>query len=114
MNPGLLLLTAGVDLELTPKLKAIVNASFLRFHKAGALESLLFQPGIRKGIGIDLGGGVLFRPFLNENVVIQAGLRRHGQHALQRVPGPEAHLLGGTGCSPRDARFWPWRCSGFR
>lgn len=73
VNPGLMLVNAGVDLELTPKLKAIVNASYLRFHKTGALQSLLFQPGIRKTIGIDVGGGVLYRPLLNENVVIQAG-----------------------------------------
>jgi hypothetical protein len=74
VNPGLMLLNAGVDLELTPKLKAIVNANYLRFHKTGVLESLLFQPGIRNTIGIDLGGGVLYRPLLSENVVIQAGL----------------------------------------
>jgi hypothetical protein len=74
VNPGLLLVNAGLDLELTPKLKAIVNANYLRFHKTGALQSLLFQPGIRKTIGIDVGGGFLYRPLLNENVVIQAGV----------------------------------------
>jgi len=74
VNPGLLLLNAAVDLELTPKLKAIVNANYLRFHETGALEALLFQPGIRKSIGIDLGAGLLYRPLLNENVVIQGGV----------------------------------------
>ena len=74
VNPGLLLLNAAVDLEVTPKLKAVVNASYLRFHKTGALEAILFQPGIRKTIGIDLGTGVLYRPLLNENVLIQAGI----------------------------------------
>ena len=115
VNPGLLLLNAAVDLELTPKLKAVLNANYLRFHKTGALESLLFQPGIRKTIGIDLGAGVLYRPLLNENVVIQAGLtallpgagfddlfsspcsqpalRRRQQDPVQRLPRPEADLL---------------------
>jgi hypothetical protein len=74
VNPGLLLLNAGVDVEVTPKLKAIVNGNYLRFHRTGALEQLLFQPGIRKTIGIDVGLGVLYRPLLNENVVITAGV----------------------------------------
>ncbi len=46
VNPGLLLGGLGVDLELTPKLKAVVNANYLRFHRTGSLELLLFQPGI--------------------------------------------------------------------
>jgi len=74
VNPGILLLNAGADLELTPKLKAILNASYLRFHKTGSLEMLLFQPGIHKDIGVDLGAGLLFRPLLNENVIITAGV----------------------------------------
>ena len=74
MNPGLLLVGLGLDLELTPKLKAVFNANYLRFHKTGSLEYLLFQPGIRKEIGFDLGAGFLYRPLLNENVVITAGV----------------------------------------
>ncbi|MGE0453476.1 MAG: hypothetical protein AB7O37_00120 [Vicinamibacteria bacterium] len=74
VNPGLLLANLGLDLELTPKLKAILNASYLRFHKTQSLETLLFQPGIRQPIGWDLGAGVLWRPDLSENVVISAGL----------------------------------------
>jgi hypothetical protein len=73
VNPGVLLLNAGLDAELTPKLKAVLNANYLRFHRTGALELLLFQPGIRKTIGVDLGLGFLYRPALNENVVIVAG-----------------------------------------
>ena len=74
VNPGILVLNAAADLELTPKLKAILNANYLRFHRTGSLELLLFQPGIRKDIGFDLGGGLLYRPLLNENVVITAGV----------------------------------------
>jgi hypothetical protein len=73
VNPGILLGNLSVDLDLTPKLKGVINANYLRFHKTGALQDLLFQPNIRKNIGIDLGAGVLWRPLLNENVVIQAG-----------------------------------------
>jgi hypothetical protein len=48
-------------------------ANYLRFDKTGALELLLFQPGIGKSIGLDLGAGFLWRPLLNENVLIEAG-----------------------------------------
>ena len=34
---------------------------------------LLFQPGIRKSIGVDLGAGFLWRPLLNENVLVEGG-----------------------------------------
>lgn len=74
VNPGLLLGNLGLDLELTPKLKAIVNASYLGFHRTGVLQTLLFQPGIGKSIGFDVGAGVLWRPDLSENVVVTAGV----------------------------------------
>ena len=73
VNPGLLLLGLGLDAEITPKLKAVVNANYLRFDKTGALDLLLFQPGIRKSIGVDLGAGFLWRPLLNENVLVEGG-----------------------------------------
>src|SRR5437899_621463 len=62
VNRGLLLLGLGLDAEITPKLKYVVNANYLRFDKTGALDLLLFQPGIRKSIGVDLGAGFLWRP----------------------------------------------------
>jgi hypothetical protein len=74
VNPGILVLNAAADLTLTPKLKAVLNANYLRFHKTGSLELLLFQPGIHKDIGFDLGGGLLYRPMLSENVVITTGV----------------------------------------
>jgi hypothetical protein len=74
VNPGVLLLGLGLDAEITPKLKGVLNANYLRFDKTGALDLLLFQPGIRKTIGVDLGAGFLWRPLLNENVLIEGGL----------------------------------------
>jgi hypothetical protein len=73
VNPGLLLLGLGIDAEITPRLKGVLVANYLRFDKTGALELLLFQPGIGKSIGLDLGAGFLWRPLLNENVLIEAG-----------------------------------------
>jgi hypothetical protein len=74
VNPGLMLAGVGMDLEVTPKLKTILNANYLRFDKMETLEALLFQPDLGKTIGIDLGLGVLYRPLLSENILIIGGL----------------------------------------
>ena len=74
VNPGIMIAGLGLDADLTPKLRGILNANYLRFDKTGNLDLLLFQPGIRKNIGLDLGAGFVYRPLLSENVVITAGV----------------------------------------
>jgi hypothetical protein len=74
VNPGLRLAGIGVDLELTPKLKAVMNANYLEFDTTAPLERLLFQPNLPRSIGLDLGCGLIYRPLLNENIVITSGL----------------------------------------
>ena len=74
VNPGILIANAGLDMELTPKLRSLINASYLRFHKVEVLQAVLFQEGIRKDLGIDLSVGFQWRPFLNDNAIIQGGL----------------------------------------
>jgi hypothetical protein len=74
VNPGLVLAGAGLDIEVTPKIKAVLNANYLRFHKMETLETLLFQPGLRKNIGVDWGVGALYRPLLNENILFLGGI----------------------------------------
>jgi hypothetical protein len=74
VNPGLRLLTTGVDLEVTPKLKIIATANHLEFDATETLETLLFQGGIDREIGWDLSVGARFRPYLNNQAVVVAGL----------------------------------------
>jgi len=73
VNPGIHIVSAGIDLELTPKVKALLNANYLRFDKTETLQRLLFQPHIRKEIGWDLSAGIRYRPFLNNNVMLLLG-----------------------------------------
>src|ERR1700675_5216830 len=42
VNPGILLINAGSNLELTPKLRAFANVNYLKFERPGALAFLLF------------------------------------------------------------------------
>src|SRR6266446_1580384 len=73
VNPGILIYNAGVDAEVTQRLKAVFNVNYLRFHRTESLEYVLFQPHIRHEIGWDYSLGVAYRPFLINNVTMTFG-----------------------------------------
>jgi hypothetical protein len=74
VNPGLWLVNAGIDFELTPKLRMINNVNFLWFDQTESLQVLLFQDRINNYIGADLSTGFEYRPLLSNNVIMRAGL----------------------------------------
>lgn len=74
VNPGLLLWNAGVDADLTPKLRAVTNVNLMRFHRTGVLEQLLFQSKIATSIGADYSVGLIYRPPLSENITVTGGV----------------------------------------
>ncbi len=73
VNPGILLVNMGTNLDLTPKLRGFINANYLQFMRTEPLELLLFQGDIRHSIGFDYSAGVRYRPPLTENVTLTAG-----------------------------------------
>ena len=73
VNPGIFIFNAGVDVELTQRIKAVFNANYLRFHRTEPLEYVLFQNRIRHDIGFDYSLGVAYRPFLVNNVTMTFG-----------------------------------------
>ena len=73
VNPGILLVNAGADFDITPKLKGFANVNYLRFERTEPLEDILFQAAIRHSIGVDYGAGVTYRPPLSENIVLTGG-----------------------------------------
>jgi hypothetical protein len=73
INPGIFIYNAGVDVEITQRLKAIFNVNYLRFHRTESLEYILFQPHIRHEIGWDYSVGVAYRPLLINNVTLTFG-----------------------------------------
>lgn len=73
VNPGVLLLGAAVDVELTPKWRAQGGLQYLRFDKTGTLEFLLQAADVDKSIGLELFAGTQYRPFLTNNVILQFG-----------------------------------------
>jgi hypothetical protein len=73
VNPGIFILNAGADFDLTPKLKSLVNVNYLRFERTAPLELLLFESPIHNTIGVDTSLGFQYRPPLSENIVIIGG-----------------------------------------
>ena len=73
VNPGIFIYNAGVDVEVTQRLKAVFNVNYLRFHRTESLEYVLFQPRIRHEIGWDYSLGVAYRPFLINNITMTFG-----------------------------------------
>ncbi|MGC2333701.1 MAG: carboxypeptidase-like regulatory domain-containing protein [Candidatus Acidiferrales bacterium] len=73
VNPGIFLINAGTDLDLTPKLRAFVNVNYLQFMRTEPLQLLLFQGTIHRPIGYDYSVGIRYRPPLTENFSITAG-----------------------------------------
>ena len=74
VNPGIMLVSGGLDVELTPKLRAFANVSYLRFANTAAIEALLFQGRVGNSIGLDYGGGFQYRPPLSDNIVLVGGI----------------------------------------
>jgi Carboxypeptidase regulatory-like domain len=73
VNPGIFIYNAGVDVEVTQRLKAVLNVNYLRFHRTQSLEYVLFQNNIRHDIGFDYSLGIAYRPFLINNVTLTFG-----------------------------------------
>lgn len=73
VNPGIEIFNIGADAEITQTVKAIFNANYLRFHRTESLEYILFQPRVRHEIGGDLSLGVVYRPWLINNVTFTFG-----------------------------------------
>jgi hypothetical protein len=74
VNPGLQLATIGLDVEVTPRLKAIFTGNYIRLDAVEPIEEVLFQGNISHEIGTDLSAGLRYRPFLSNNVVLVGGL----------------------------------------
>lgn len=73
VNPGVYVYNAGVDAKLTPKLLTTANVNYLRFHRVESLQAVLFQNTIHQEIGYDYSIGAQYRPYLNEQWIIQGG-----------------------------------------
>ena len=72
VNPGLLLLGGGADFDLTPQWRLISNISYLQFQNTEVLGVLRNQAPPSRSIGWDVSAGVQWRPFMSQNMVLNA------------------------------------------
>jgi hypothetical protein len=68
VNPGLWLVNAGVDFDITPRFRIVNNANL-----TNVLEQFVFQSDIDRDIGADLSTLLEWRPRLNNNIIVLAG-----------------------------------------
>lgn len=96
VNPGVSIIGIGSDIDVTPKLKAFVNANYIWINETASIERLLQSNKIRNQIGLDLSLGFRYRPLLTENIVFQlgagvllpgAGYRDIYRRSTEPVPG---------------------------
>jgi hypothetical protein len=73
VNPGIMIVNAGVDLEVTPKWRLSANVNWINFMKTQSLELILNQSDIGRSVGFDYNLGFRYRPYLNDNVVLLFG-----------------------------------------
>lgn len=70
VNPGLVMLGVGADVDLNPQTRIVANANYLRFMNTSSLAVLRNQEIIKRDIGWDLSAGVQYRPFMSQNVIL--------------------------------------------
>ena len=69
INPGLILLGAGADFDLSPEVRLSANANRLWFENTATLEALRMEGSIPRDIGYDLSAAAIWRPRANQNIV---------------------------------------------
>jgi hypothetical protein len=70
-NPGLMLLGAGADFDLTPEFRLSANANHLWFENTATLETLRNEGSIPRDIGWDLSTAAIWRPKATQNIVFR-------------------------------------------
>src|SRR2546423_1607670 len=74
VNPGVVLFGYGMDADVTPKLKAFVNANYIRTTTTRPTELVLMTNHSSNDFALDFSAGVEWRPLLTENVILTAGV----------------------------------------
>ena len=71
INPGIMLVGIGADVDLLPELRLSLNLNHLRFDKTEVLERVRQQSPIHKTIGEDVSVSLIWRPFMSQNAVFR-------------------------------------------
>jgi hypothetical protein len=73
-NPGTILLGAGTDMDLTPRVRWSVNVNHLWFDDTAVLRTLRDEGSIPKSLGLDYSTSVIWRPKMTQNLVLRGSI----------------------------------------
>jgi hypothetical protein len=82
VNPGLLMLTAGVDAVLSTRTVAFINYNYYEFDAPEAVEQGVrvknagLELDVSEEIGSDITIGVVYKPLIVDNVILTVGASR--------------------------------------
>ena len=71
-NPGLTLFGVGADFDISPQVRVLGNLNKLDFVNTSSLSVLRIQGPVSKDLGVDVSAGVQYRPFMSQNIVLNA------------------------------------------
>jgi hypothetical protein len=73
-NPGTILLGAGTDMDLTPRLRWTVNVNHLWFENTAVLQTLRNEGSIPNSLGWDYSTSVIWRPKMTQNLILRGSI----------------------------------------
>jgi hypothetical protein len=73
-NPGTILLGAGIDMDLTPRLRWSVNVNHLWFENTAVLQTLRNEGSIPNSLGWDYSTSVIWRPKMTQNLILRGSI----------------------------------------
>jgi hypothetical protein len=73
-NPGTVLVGAGTDMDLTPRVRWSVNVNHLWFDDTAVLRTLRDEGSIPKSLGWDYSTSVIWRPKMTQNLVLRGSV----------------------------------------
>ena len=76
INPGLVLLGVGADIDVLPEVRLVANLNKLEFDNTNVLGTLRQQRPPSTDLGIDASIGFQYRPFFTQNVVVNGSFAK--------------------------------------
>ncbi len=73
VNPGIVILNAGFDTVVTTRLAALANVNYYQFVHSEPVALAAGLPDVGKEIGLEFNAGVVYKPFIVDNVIIAVG-----------------------------------------
>jgi hypothetical protein len=103
VNPGVFIFGIGAELEVTPRVRLLLEANKLRFHHPETLQTVLFQSRVRSDLGWDLSAGIRWRPFLIDNIIVNVGGATFiGGDGFKDIYQREEFVFGAKGLEKRE------------